>query len=339
MTRFTESLALMALVGAAMAAIGCSEEGAPGGVEVAPVGEERGPCFGNGTCFEGLVCASDLCVRPPEGLLDAGPDAPHHVDPPAPDAEGMDAEVDAEGLLDAAEADAPDDADEAEDADPSDASSEDAASPNDADPAEDVADEEVADDADPVGDGGDPGPQAPEVRITHPGEEVRRAGVEILFTGFAVDPQEGELGPDRLEWRSEPGGFMFAGGRGLRIFDTPGVYTITLTATDAQGNQGATSLRLRIQGPQDPIATILHPADGDPPRASNVPVLLRGEGEDPQDGRLPPDRLEWRAEPGGFLFRGRQSDRVFIAGTYTITLTVTDSEGNQGSDSVILTIE
>lgn len=28
-------------------------------------GSERGACYGNGTCNDGLVCLSDLCVRPP----------------------------------------------------------------------------------------------------------------------------------------------------------------------------------------------------------------------------------------------------------------------------------
>ena len=31
----------------------------------AAAGTERGPCYGNGTCNEGLICLSDLCVRPP----------------------------------------------------------------------------------------------------------------------------------------------------------------------------------------------------------------------------------------------------------------------------------
>ena len=30
-----------------------------------PVGTERGACYGNGTCDQGLVCLSDLCVQPP----------------------------------------------------------------------------------------------------------------------------------------------------------------------------------------------------------------------------------------------------------------------------------
>ena len=28
----------------------------------APTGEAQGPCYPNGTCNEGLVCASELCV-------------------------------------------------------------------------------------------------------------------------------------------------------------------------------------------------------------------------------------------------------------------------------------
>ena len=35
-------------------------------------GGERQPCYGNGTCDEGLTCASDICVRIDGG--DAGPD-------------------------------------------------------------------------------------------------------------------------------------------------------------------------------------------------------------------------------------------------------------------------
>jgi hypothetical protein len=38
----------------------------------APVGSERGACRSGGTCDVGLVCLSDLCVRPPDsGLTDA----------------------------------------------------------------------------------------------------------------------------------------------------------------------------------------------------------------------------------------------------------------------------
>lgn len=49
-------LAVLALLLAAF--VGCREP-AP------PVGTERGACYGNGTCNDGLMCMSKLCVRPP----------------------------------------------------------------------------------------------------------------------------------------------------------------------------------------------------------------------------------------------------------------------------------
>lgn len=56
MTRRT----IVSLVGlsAVLAAAGCGDK-------PPPVGTERGACYGNGTCNDGLVCMSDLCVMPP----------------------------------------------------------------------------------------------------------------------------------------------------------------------------------------------------------------------------------------------------------------------------------
>jgi hypothetical protein len=54
----------LALASAAMFATGsaCSKEPA--------AGSERGACYGNGTCDEGLLCLSELCVRPPPADCD-----------------------------------------------------------------------------------------------------------------------------------------------------------------------------------------------------------------------------------------------------------------------------
>jgi hypothetical protein len=41
-----------------LAGAGCAQE-APA------AGTERGPCYGNGTCNEGMLCLSNHCVRPP----------------------------------------------------------------------------------------------------------------------------------------------------------------------------------------------------------------------------------------------------------------------------------
>jgi len=47
-----------------VAAVGCSKSGSTTAPGAGP-GKERGACYGNGTCDQGLVCLSDLCVAPP----------------------------------------------------------------------------------------------------------------------------------------------------------------------------------------------------------------------------------------------------------------------------------
>jgi hypothetical protein len=49
---------------------GCQQQAATGAAATA-AGKERGPCYGNGTCDQGLQCLSDLCVRPAPADCDA----------------------------------------------------------------------------------------------------------------------------------------------------------------------------------------------------------------------------------------------------------------------------
>lgn len=46
-------------------AAACSKSGGANGPGGVADGKERGACYGNGTCDQGLVCYSALCVRPP----------------------------------------------------------------------------------------------------------------------------------------------------------------------------------------------------------------------------------------------------------------------------------
>jgi hypothetical protein len=53
----------LGLIAIVVLLVACKKDGAPssGGTE----GSERGACYGNGTCNDGLTCLSNLCVRPP----------------------------------------------------------------------------------------------------------------------------------------------------------------------------------------------------------------------------------------------------------------------------------
>lgn len=48
-----------------LALVGCQSKPDAGASAGAGAGKERGPCYGNGTCDQGLVCLSQLCVAPP----------------------------------------------------------------------------------------------------------------------------------------------------------------------------------------------------------------------------------------------------------------------------------
>src|SRR5437764_14797354 len=47
---------------AALTALACTKSS---GSDAPAAGKERGACYGNHTCDQGLQCLSDLCVRPP----------------------------------------------------------------------------------------------------------------------------------------------------------------------------------------------------------------------------------------------------------------------------------
>jgi hypothetical protein len=56
MTRLVPALALL---------LAACAGGSSGSAQRAPDGHERGDCYGNGTCNDGLMCLSNVCVRPP----------------------------------------------------------------------------------------------------------------------------------------------------------------------------------------------------------------------------------------------------------------------------------
>jgi hypothetical protein len=94
----------------------------------------------------------------------------------------------------------------------------------------------------------DPGPQDPVAQINHPGDgEVRKVDVDIPFVGLATDPQDGMVPADKLMWTSDLEGPIGVGENFSAPLTMVGKHTITLTATDIDGNEGTASLVLTME--------------------------------------------------------------------------------------------
>jgi hypothetical protein len=89
--------------------------------------------------------------------------------------------------------------------------------------------------------------EAPTAQINHPGDdEMRPAGVIIPFIGEASDVEDGVLTGASLVWVDSVEGEIGQGETFDAMLLTLGEHTITLTATDADGNVGEDTITLQI---------------------------------------------------------------------------------------------
>lgn len=95
----------------------------------------------------------------------------------------------------------------------------------------------------------DPGADDPPVaQINHPGDgEDRPVNVDIPFVGLANDPQDGMIPANKLVWTSDLEGQIGVGDNFNAPLSMVGMHTITLTATDIDGNEGTASIVLNMQ--------------------------------------------------------------------------------------------
>jgi hypothetical protein len=86
----------------------------------------------------------------------------------------------------------------------------------------------------------------PSAMINHPGPEDRQAGVPIPFIGVADDPEDGALLGMSMIWTDDLEGMIGEGEMFDAPLDTLGDHTVTLTATDADGNIAEDSITFAV---------------------------------------------------------------------------------------------
>lgn len=162
----------------------------------------------------------------------------------------------------------------------------------------------------------------------------------ISFEGTATDVEDGDISTS-LQWSSSIDGPLGGSGSPLLATLSPGVHTITASATDNGGLTGFALITVNITGATGntpPTVIISAPAN---PTTVTVgdSISFEATATDDQDGTLPSTTIQWSSNINGSL--GSASPFVFAGlaeGTHTITASATDSGGLSGSASITIIV-
>ena len=114
-----------------------------------------------------------------------------------------------------------------------------------------------------------------------------------------------------------------------------GSYMVTLTVTDAEGNQATDSLAVTVADVTEPIAD----AGDDRVTELDERVVLDGSGSTDNLG-IVQWLWEFEYDGGTVTLEGAEVGHVFrVPGRYTVSLTVTDDAGNSATDTVVVEVE
>jgi PKD repeat protein len=158
--------------------------------------------------------------------------------------------------------------------------------------------------------------QPPTARISAPTSGA--AGVAVTFNGSGSSDPDGSIAGYAWNFGDNTGG---ATGAQVSHTFAAGTYTVSLTVTDNAGASNTASMQIVIAAANiPPTAAISGPGNG----TEGVAVTFDGSGSTDSDGAIVSYSWNFGDNSAG---SGAIVDHTFAAGSYTVTLTVTDNDG------------
>lgn len=154
----------------------------------------------------------------------------------------------------------------------------------------------------------------------------------VRLLGEAVDNEDGLLNPENLQWSSDLDGDL-GGGNDLEKLLSPGLHTLSLTATDSSGQSAFAQIHVTVEKGL-PSLNFISPLDQAIITEGDA-VNFKALATDPQEGDIS-SRILWSSDLEGLLDQQAEFSKILKVGTHRITATVVDSDGL--SDSVQRTI-
>jgi PKD repeat protein len=153
----------------------------------------------------------------------------------------------------------------------------------------------------------------------------------VTFDGSASSDN---VGITNYTWTFQDGGSVTLYEAGpTYAFSTLGSYTVTLTVVDAAGNTATDALTVTVLDATSPTA------DAGPDQTVEVEAAVTFDGSGSSDN-VGVTNYTWTFQDGGSvtLYEVDPTYAFSTPGEYTITLTVVDAAGNEGTDTITVTV-
>ncbi|HSF94835.1 MAG TPA: Ig-like domain-containing protein, partial [Thermohalobaculum sp.] len=176
---------------------------------------------------------------------------------------------------------------------------------------------------------------APTATVTAPANGTTvTEGTLVSFTGTATDAEDGTITAS-LVWTSNLDGQIGTGGGFSTSALSIGTHTVTASITDSGGLSGTDTVSVIVNPLPNtaPTATVTAPANGTTVTEGTL-VSFTGTATDAEDGTISAS-LVWTSDLDGQIGTGGGfSTSTLSIGTHTVTASVTDSGGLNGTDTV-----